>query len=111
MRSKLTYAARWRMVSRWTRSKKCSCRSRSTASESPKKYSRRRGMSDGSIGFIGVGRMGGKLARRLIDAGKPLTIFDTNAGVVREFVELGARSVQSATAVGSECEIVITCLP
>jgi 3-hydroxyisobutyrate dehydrogenase-like beta-hydroxyacid dehydrogenase len=68
-------------------------------------------MSDRSIGFIGVGRMGGRLARRLQDAGYSLTIFDTSDAVVRPFVERGATAVQSPAAVASACEIVITCLP
>lgn len=68
-------------------------------------------MSDRSIGFIGVGRMGGRLARRLQDAGYSLTIFDTSDAVVRPFVERGATAVESPAAVASACEIVITCLP
>ena len=41
-------------------------------------------MADRTLGFIGVGRMGGRLARRLIDAGYRLTIFDTSAVRVSE---------------------------
>jgi 3-hydroxyisobutyrate dehydrogenase-like beta-hydroxyacid dehydrogenase len=55
--------------------------------------------------------MGGRLARRLIDAGYALTIFDTNEAAVREFAALGAHPLASAAAVASACEIVITCLP
>jgi 3-hydroxyisobutyrate dehydrogenase-like beta-hydroxyacid dehydrogenase len=33
-------------------------------------------MVDESIGFVGVGRMGGLMAHRLIDAGYKLTIYD-----------------------------------
>lgn len=68
-------------------------------------------MTDRSIGFIGVGRMGGRLARRLIDAGYHLTIFDTSAAVMRPFVESGATAADSPAAVASACEIVMTCLP
>src|SRR5262245_65361999 len=68
-------------------------------------------MSDERVGFIGVGRMGGRLARRLIDAGFPLTIFDTNEAAVQSFAAMGARPLDSAAAVASACEIVITCLP
>src|SRR5262245_43839408 len=68
-------------------------------------------MSEQSVGFIGVGRMGGRLARRLIDAKFPLTIFDTNEAAVREFAALGARPLGSAAEVASACEVVITCLP
>jgi 3-hydroxyisobutyrate dehydrogenase-like beta-hydroxyacid dehydrogenase len=68
-------------------------------------------MSEERIGFVGVGRMGGRLARRLIGAGYSLTIVDTDPGMVRDFEKLGAKSAASAAAVASECEIVITCLP
>lgn len=68
-------------------------------------------MTDRSVGFIGVGRMGGRLARRLIDAGYKLTIFDTSEAVMRPFVERGATPADSPAAVASACEIVITCLP
>lgn len=68
-------------------------------------------MADRKAGFIGVGRMGGRLASRLIEAGVELTVFDTNEQVVRSFVERGARSAASPAAVASACEIVITCLP
>jgi len=68
-------------------------------------------MSDRNLGFIGVGRMGGRVARRLVDAGYSLTVFDTSDAVVRPFVERGATAVQSPAAVASACEIVITCLP
>jgi len=68
-------------------------------------------MSDRNLGFIGVGRMGGRLARRLQDAGYSLTVFDTSDAVVRPFVERGATALQSPAAVASACEIVFTCLP
>jgi 3-hydroxyisobutyrate dehydrogenase-like beta-hydroxyacid dehydrogenase len=68
-------------------------------------------MTDRSIGFIGVGRMGGRLARRLADAGYSLTVFDTSEAMMRPFVERGATPAASPAAVASACEIVITCLP
>ena len=35
-------------------------------------------MSAELIGFVGVGRMGGPMASRLLDAGYALCVFDTN---------------------------------
>jgi 3-hydroxyisobutyrate dehydrogenase-like beta-hydroxyacid dehydrogenase len=64
-----------------------------------------------NIGFIGVGRMGGRMARRLIQAGHPLTIFDTNDAAARVLVDLGAKRVDSAKAVASACEVVLVSLP
>src|SRR5262245_12793605 len=63
------------------------------------------------VGFIGVGRMGSRLARRLVNAGFDLTIFDTSPDAVRTFTEMGAHPAGSPAAVASACEIVITCLP
>jgi 3-hydroxyisobutyrate dehydrogenase len=47
------------------------------------------------IGFVGVGRMGANMARRLVDSGYPLTaIFDNNKEATRKLAsELGAKTV------------------
>jgi len=64
-----------------------------------------------SIGFIGVGRMGVRMARRLIDAGHALTIYDTNAAAMSPLVALGAKTVDSPAAVASAAEIVFASVP
>jgi 3-hydroxyisobutyrate dehydrogenase-like beta-hydroxyacid dehydrogenase len=64
-----------------------------------------------NIGFIGVGRMGGRMARRILEAGYSLTICDTSDAVLRPLLERGAVSAASAKEVASSCEIVITSLP
>ena len=43
------------------------------------------------IGFIGLGKMGFPMARRLIEAGHQLTVFDTRKEAVDKLVALGAR--------------------
>ena len=43
------------------------------------------------IGFIGLGKMGFPMARRLIEAGHRLTVFDTQKAEVDSLVALGAR--------------------
>ncbi len=68
-------------------------------------------MADLSAGFVGVGRMGGLMARRLIQAGYRLTIHDPSEAAVRPLVELGAQSVDSPAAVASAAEIVLASLP
>jgi 3-hydroxyisobutyrate dehydrogenase-like beta-hydroxyacid dehydrogenase len=68
-------------------------------------------MSESTLGFVGVGRMGGRMANRLIKAGHALVICDTSDEAARPLVELGARRVDSAAAVASEAEIVLVSLP
>ncbi len=68
-------------------------------------------MAKESIGFIGVGRMGVRMARRLIDAGYALTIYDTSAAAMAPLVQLGATSVDSPAAVASAAEIVLASVP
>ena len=36
------------------------------------------GKNGQSLGFVGIGRMGGPMAGRLLDAGHELTIYDSN---------------------------------
>lgn len=68
-------------------------------------------MSERAIGFVGVGRMGGRMCRRLIEAGYALTVFDTSEEAVRELEKLGAKRADSPAAVASAAEIVLASLP
>ena len=68
-------------------------------------------MAQAELGFVGVGRMGGPMAVRLLDAGYPLTVYDTNADAVNALVARGAKSAASAEAVASAAEIVLMSLP
>jgi 3-hydroxyisobutyrate dehydrogenase-like beta-hydroxyacid dehydrogenase len=68
-------------------------------------------MAEQRIGFIGVGRMGGRMARRLLDAGFALTIYDTSDQAAAVLVDQGARRADSPAAVASAAEIVLASLP
>lgn len=68
-------------------------------------------MVDRHLGFIGVGRMGGGMAGRLIEAGYRLTICDVAASAVAPLVARGARALPSPAAVASETETVLLSLP
>jgi 3-hydroxyisobutyrate dehydrogenase-like beta-hydroxyacid dehydrogenase len=63
------------------------------------------------LGFVGVGRMGGPMASRLLDAGHSLCVFDTNAEVVRPLTARGAESAASAEDVASKAEVIFLSLP
>ena len=68
-------------------------------------------MSKEGIGFIGVGRMGGRMATRLLNAGHALTIFDTSPAIMKPLLDRGARAAASVAEVASSCEIVFASLP
>jgi 3-hydroxyisobutyrate dehydrogenase-like beta-hydroxyacid dehydrogenase len=55
--------------------------------------------------------MGGFMARRLVNAGYAVTIFDTNEAVMKPLADLGARVADSAAAVASAAEVVLASLP
>jgi 3-hydroxyisobutyrate dehydrogenase-like beta-hydroxyacid dehydrogenase len=63
------------------------------------------------LGFVGVGRMGGPMASRLLDAGYSLCVFDTNADAIKPLVARGAKSAASPAEVGSMARIVLMSLP
>src|SRR5450432_2599778 len=63
------------------------------------------------VGFIGVGVMGGPMARRLIERGHQLIVHDVNASAVRAFVKLGARAAGSPREVADWARTVLVSLP
>ncbi len=63
------------------------------------------------IGFIGLGNMGAPMARRLIEAGHKLVIYDTRNDAVAPFVALGAQLASSPQDVADRVETVMASLP
>ena len=63
------------------------------------------------IGFVGVGRMGGPMASRLLDAGHSLTVFDTSEEAMRPLVARGATAAASAQELASSADVVCMSLP
>jgi 3-hydroxyisobutyrate dehydrogenase-like beta-hydroxyacid dehydrogenase len=63
------------------------------------------------IGFIGLGKMGFPMARRLIEAGHQLTAYDTRQDVLDKMVALGAKAASSPKDVADRVETVMASLP
>ena len=63
------------------------------------------------IGFIGLGNMGQLMARRLIEAGHTLIIYDTRNDAVAPLVALGAKLASSPQDVADRVETVMASLP
>jgi 3-hydroxyisobutyrate dehydrogenase-like beta-hydroxyacid dehydrogenase len=68
-------------------------------------------MAQESLGFVGVGRMGARMVRRLIDAGYSLTIYDTSEAAAKPLIDLGAKLADSPAAVASAADVVFASVP
>src|ERR1700693_5563321 len=63
------------------------------------------------IGFIGLGKMGFPMARRLIEAKHQLVGFDQRKEAVDKLVALGAQAAFSPIDVADRAETVLASLP
>ena len=63
------------------------------------------------IGFIGVGQMGGRMAKNLLKAGYELTVHDLNRDAARSLLDQGAKWTNTPKAVAESCSVVISMLP
>jgi len=63
------------------------------------------------LGCIGLGLMGKSMARNLLKAGFPLTVYNRSRSAIDELVTLGAVAANSARQVAEQSDSVITMLP
>jgi 3-hydroxyisobutyrate dehydrogenase-like beta-hydroxyacid dehydrogenase len=63
------------------------------------------------IGFIGLGQMGFHMARRLVEAGHQVVVFDTRKEAIDRLTALGARAAGSVREVADRVETVMASLP
>jgi 3-hydroxyisobutyrate dehydrogenase-like beta-hydroxyacid dehydrogenase len=63
------------------------------------------------IGFIGLGNMGQPMARRLIEAGHKIIVYDTRNDAVAPLVALGAQLASSPADIADRVETVMASLP
>lgn len=64
-----------------------------------------------TIGFIGLGNMGGHMAHNLIKAGHDLKAFDLFEAAVETAVSRGATAAATAVDAATDVDVVITMLP
>src|SRR5690606_1141936 len=62
------------------------------------------------VGFVGLGRMGQGMARRLLDAGHELNVFDVVAAQAAGLAADGATAASSITELARGREVVISML-
>ncbi len=64
-----------------------------------------------SVGFIGLGNVGGKLAGSLLRNGIDLTVRDLDRAAAQTLLDRGAEWAVSPRALTESVDVVITCLP
>lgn len=63
------------------------------------------------IGFIGLGRMGNAMSRKLVEAGHEVWVFDINPEAVKMIAAIGGHAAVSAAEAASNRDFVVTMLP
>jgi len=62
------------------------------------------------VGFIGLGRMGRGMARRILDSGQDLAVYDVVREATLEFANAGARVATSVADLCKDRDVVLTML-
>src|SRR5882672_7663436 len=63
------------------------------------------------LGFIGLGHLGSPIARRLVEAGFPMIVYDLNDAKTAEFARLGAEVARDPGKLANDADVVLSCLP
>jgi 3-hydroxyisobutyrate dehydrogenase-like beta-hydroxyacid dehydrogenase len=61
-----------------------------------------------TIGFIGMGLMGSRMALRILEAGYPLTVYNRSKDKTQPLARRGARVADTPRDLATECEIVMS---
>ena len=64
-----------------------------------------------TVGFIGLGNMGGGMSANIQRAGYPMVVYDLREEAAKLLLEGGARLANSPAEVASLCDITLTSLP
>lgn len=63
-----------------------------------------------TVGFIGAGRMGAPMVRRLVEAGHQVNVLARTAEKEQAIADLGAHAVSDLLAVADGAEAVVVCV-
>ena len=62
------------------------------------------------VGFIGLGRMGAAMARRVLEAGFPLAVYNRTRAKMQPLLDAGAAGAASAAEAAAGAQVVVTSL-
>ena len=78
--------------------------------QAPRKRAEQKAMSETvrqtRVGFIGLGSQGGPMARRIVDAGYPVTLWARRIATLEAFADSGARAAGSPAALAAASDLV-----
>ena len=63
------------------------------------------------LGFIGLGYLGSRMARRLVAAGFPMTVYDRDHAKAAELSALGVKVAQDPTELAGDVDVILSSLP
>jgi 3-hydroxyisobutyrate dehydrogenase-like beta-hydroxyacid dehydrogenase len=63
-----------------------------------------------TLGFVGMGHMGSGMARRLLDAGYPVTVYDRTQARAQDLRQRGASVAQTPKDLALQCDVVMVCV-
>jgi len=63
------------------------------------------------LGFIGLGYLSSRIARRLAVAGFPVVVYDRDGEKAKELAALGATVAPDPETLAEEADVVLSCLP
>jgi 3-hydroxyisobutyrate dehydrogenase-like beta-hydroxyacid dehydrogenase len=63
------------------------------------------------LGFIGLGYLGSRIARRLVAAGFPMTVYDRDHAKAAELSALGAKVARDPEELAGEVDVILSSLP
>lgn len=64
-----------------------------------------------TVGFIGLGNMGGGMAGNIQKADYPMVVLDLQQSIMQGFIDNGAKAGTSAADIASQCDVMFTSLP
>ena len=59
------------------------------------------------VGYIGLGTMGEPMARNVVAAGFPTTVFDVNPAALARFAAIGSAIARSPREVAEQCDVIL----
>jgi 3-hydroxyisobutyrate dehydrogenase-like beta-hydroxyacid dehydrogenase len=63
------------------------------------------------IGFVGLGTIGGAIAKNILKSGYPLMVYDIRPAAIQQLIGEGCQGAQSPAEVARHCRITVTSLP